>query len=465
MVRGTSVGSLTDMKCPDKIVNLHAPRKISGGTLLPSMDQVFVVLDTNIFMHYTWFLEYPWQEHEELHGKMVTLVFVRPVIDELNDHKDKHPRGGVRKRCLRVLTWVYENLSDTMGTDIKVGSNLFARLDMKSYSSQISVLADDRILEYAQGYGEDIVVCTHDHNMKIYARSHRISVVEPSAGQRITEEEETELQAAQKELQILKNRLPRLSVETPGGEVRYAQTNLPLDSKKFISDRLTALNVCRPAKVDLFPFADIQNVIAVQNAPGIDDYDPAEVEEYRVGLMQALALSIVLGEQICASPIVQLSVSNSGTCPATKVKVRIEGPPSVLIFSLDEFILPPLPPRPKRGLVKWLTPPTAATSGSRYVRRPPGITFAASDSTATWSANRIAHHETLHIPEFLVLRTRPDADEKFGLEVSIFADELPHLQKFSIPVKLAEESDEDVRRVDWITDELRKHFDENRKSL
>lgn len=423
-----------------------------------TMNHVYVVLDSMTVMHYTWFADYPWQDHPEFNGKKVIIVFVRPMIEELDKHKDTHKRGNVRKRCRNTLGWIEENLGGKMGAEVEVKAGLFARADFKQYTRHRAVRTDDRILEFAKERDVSVTICSGDYTLRLMAQENGLKAVTPLEAQRITDEEETELQEAQKELDVFKNRLPKLSISSKDRQIQYAKASLPFASDTFLHERIIELTEgLHPSEMlhrtSAFPFLEVRPAMF----SSMHEYDPGEVKHYQERLQRILRESLVLAERVCASPLVKLNISNVGTSPATMVEVLITVPEGFTVTDLDELTFPKLPKRPRRRLDigHFVYPP-------RHLNHPrpePNVTFITRENLGVWRAKVMSHHKTLRVPPFLILRDVEATLDEFGLEVAVVASELPRRDVLNIPIKLAEPSDIDEERVKWIAEKLLSHFE------
>jgi predicted ribonuclease YlaK len=76
------------------------------------MTAIFV--DTNIFLHYQFFVDIPWAK---LYGKGFQLVLTLTVINELDKHK-RNPNPKTAARAKQVLSRINELLKDPGGFPI-----------------------------------------------------------------------------------------------------------------------------------------------------------------------------------------------------------------------------------------------------------------------------------------------------------------------------------------------------------
>lgn len=423
------------------------------------MNHVYVVLDSMAVMHYTWFEDYPWHDHPEFKSKKVIIVFVRPVVEELDRHKDSHKRGNVRKRCKKALGWIDENLGGKMGAEVEIKTDLFALADFKLYTGHQAVRTDDRILEFAMERDESVTICSGDYTLRLMAKENGLKAVTPLDVQRITDDEETELQGALKELEVLKSRLPKLSVSVTGNEIQYSRVSLPFTTDEYYFERFNALTAgLQPPEV-LRHVGGLNTLEASERMfTYMHRYDPREVERYKEQLQHALKESLALLELVCASPQVDLHISNEGTCSATDVEVMITAPEGFTIIRLDEFELPKMPKLPKKVLERL----DGVIFAPRFPNQPlpePNTTFRTEKNVGVWRAKKMSHHKTFQVPPFLVLGDTKRTFDDYGLEVAALASELPKRTLVNMPVKLSERSDVDERRLKWIAEKLTRHFE------
>lgn len=170
-----------------------------------------IVLDSNILLHYRNFEDIPWSE--EIGCDDITFVLTAMVIEEIDEKKDNE-KGKIQKRAKAVSSRIAEILLDgsTCKFPIMYLDNAYAtdderrlyHLDRNDNQILFDVMKSDLDKE-------NVTVVSSDNNMLIRAKNQGFKIHRLNDGYRLKEElskEEKEAQAAIKELERLKNRMP-----------------------------------------------------------------------------------------------------------------------------------------------------------------------------------------------------------------------------------------------------------------
>lgn len=183
-------------------------------------------LDTNTFLHFQRFDTVDWTK--VLGAQQVCLMLTSTVMEELDRHKDDPKNPGRQKRVKDILSKLGDILpTDTAGVRVPVGQNPHVELqelldepniDLKAFglSSQKSdhcILAS--ILDFRNAHPEaTICLITRDFPLHRKALQLKISVVNPEGKINPLADfstEAVERRRLERELQELKNRLPKLT--------------------------------------------------------------------------------------------------------------------------------------------------------------------------------------------------------------------------------------------------------------
>jgi hypothetical protein len=196
-------------------------------------------LDTNVFLHFQMFDTVDWPQ--VLGAQNVCLMLTTTVMEELNRHKDDARNPGRQKRAKEILSKLDDILpTDAAGISVPVCQNVTlqevlgapdvdwkaARLDpQKGDDYLLASILDFR----AANPGAIICLITRDFPVRRKALGQNIPVVNPEG--RIDPVGDLSPEAAEqrkrdRELQELKNRIPRLTVgffdEAKGQAVQHA---------------------------------------------------------------------------------------------------------------------------------------------------------------------------------------------------------------------------------------------------
>ena len=110
----------------------------------------YYYLDTNTFLHYTFFTDIDWCE--ALNLKKVTLVMCYPVLKELERQKIYNPKGNLRKRSAKVVREINSRLDAGVHSTLRKNVNLEftkKRIDIDWDKEELNPdIIDDYIIAY-----------------------------------------------------------------------------------------------------------------------------------------------------------------------------------------------------------------------------------------------------------------------------------------------------------------------------
>lgn len=414
------------------------------------MSKFYVVPDTNILLHFEAWQDYPWQKHPDLQGHEVIVVFVKPVIEELDRLKDG-PKDSFRKRCRAVLSFIEKNRNGDGRVPQRVSEGLYWCMQMYAPSAAGAFSNDERIVKFAAELpGDPKFLLSNDYTPRILAGYAGLRGLEP-VGTRLTSPEETELAKARKELDAYKNRLPKLDVRVQDGaqEVRFSPLELFESKIVFVQRRLTAF-------VEPISRAALTGNAMFQVSAG-------ELAAYRSRLEEALSASYQAAMRLVSSPKLKVELCNRGNSSASHVDVKVIAPKGYTVVDLASFRYPALPTSPGSLAIR----PSDAEQVkllSKLVKQGEARTVAAgpelriSRNVATYYLDRLPH-DNYAVPLPAVSIQAPDggALPQFGLSVEILCAEYPGPQKFKIPVRVDAPSQEDEERLVAIWEGLMAH--------
>jgi hypothetical protein len=136
---------------------------------------------------------------------------------------------------------------------------------------------------------------------------------------------------------------------------------------------------------------------------------------------------------------IKLRVKNTGTLPATDVRMRLTFPPNVSVYEDND--LPPPPNCP--------TPPQLALRGegnlASMIRNPENYGLVSrmptriSDdrSSLYFDVEKLQHNYTINVPSFTALLETEENIKSFEIDYFITADELPQAVKKKLPIEVA----------------------------
>jgi len=212
----------------------------------------YLVLDSNILLHYRSFEDIPWPE--ELGCGEVTIVLTAMVLEEIDKKKDQE-KGKIQKRAKAVASRIGEILIDGKTSKYQVvflDSAYATEEERRQYhldSNDNQVLFD--VMKSDMDLG-DVVVVSSDNPMLIRAKQRGLKIHKLDDKYRLKEElskEEKEAQAAISELARLKSRLPepKLIFEDGGNHIQIKRV-AAFDIEEEVKARMNELRHRWPLK-------------------------------------------------------------------------------------------------------------------------------------------------------------------------------------------------------------------------
>jgi len=383
--------------------------------MTPAREQAFVVPDTNIFMHYTDWQSYPWTNHAELQDRDVIVVFVKPVIEELDANKESNGSGNVQARCRRLLGWIEANLRDDAPLQIRPG--LAVRLDLNFYPDHDRLKNDERILEYAKEQPGDTYVLSNDFTMRLQARHQSLTPLVPSATNRFSDsEEKNRIAELEQQVKDLKHRGPKLSV-TPSpsdGPIFFKPTTLPWDVLHFV------------AHIQGKWKERLKDQTADSHDIGYNSLFPKDRDEF-IQIITRLAIKAHHDfNKLLGGSALAMKIRNDGSSAATHLEARIDAPDGVAFINhADAIHLPELPRTPSSRLAIMAFPRTAVAKDSASPK------WRIEGNTASFSAGRLAQRTETALPTLRIVSKENEILSGTLIEIELICEEFD-LQKLTL---------------------------------
>lgn len=202
---------------------------LTRDTVGPGATRVLAFVDTNVLLHYRFFRDVDWAN--ELGADEVTLVFAPVVVEELDERKYDGPRR-TRARAKKVLKALKglglsatpRNLRpgvDILALDEEPTDALFVRHRLQPRINDDRLLASVLAFAPSQAGNSVINVLTADMGLSLKAATRQITVASPDERLRRDDEPdetERELEAARRELAVLRAKAPKLKLTFAGEE-------------------------------------------------------------------------------------------------------------------------------------------------------------------------------------------------------------------------------------------------------
>lgn len=343
------------------------------------MEKLYILPDSNIFMHYTNWQDYPWLSHPEFQGKHLTVVFSAPVIEELNRNKDTNARNAIQRRCRTLLSWLEKNLGGRRGEELEVRPGLSCALDMFRYDTHRGKNPDERLIEYANERMPSAVIFSHDAGLRLGALETGIQAVDPLAEQRFPDNEGSEISRLRSELKKYENRTAKLRLSSPQGFLHFCPQNLPVSLEEFVDERV------RAHRADMAG----RKGIAVENFL-------SEMASYA-------KIAYISFTRVLHSARFELVICNEGTAPVESAKVVVTADEGPLVE--EPLMCLALPDQPERPAENTYIGPSFSSPPLK-----PGQTWRAkpnwsrvSGTKASYVMGSLLHGDEVHLPELALV--------------------------------------------------------------
>lgn len=330
-------------------------------------------LDTNIFLHFVFFDEIPWNE---LVNDDYRIIIAPVVIAELDKQK-RHHVSKIASRAKSVLNKVEFILEHPNSYPLdyltsRPHEQTFDKFNLYSSEQDDSLLAS--IKEYTESKeGTRVLLVTHDTGPFLKAISLGIDAIKMDERFLMPSEksdEQKEIEKLRKELNGFKNAIPKLSLSFVGGtNVLTADMN-PMDetvenylSKRFLAEigDLSALeyideDTFRKITVEkIKASSDLREKSALQallispfptlSKEQVDEYN-RDLKSYQENYHSYLSQCFARERIISLSLLINLQLDNSGTSPADDIDVQLHFPDGFKLMEESDLPKDAHKPRP-----------------------------------------------------------------------------------------------------------------------
>lgn len=317
-----------------------------------------------------------------LQADAVRLLVPRVTFKELDKHKSSHANSRIRDRARKVLTYLEEMIGS--GGEIREGVTLrflprMPDLDFHQYGLNESWNDDLLIASALECKLSDIeretFLITHDTGARLTCRHLEIRTLELPDKYRLPaelDENEKENQRLRRELQQLKNALPKISVGFSNGSEQTAHFEIQApeaENENGIADRLRQLKemnppMTRPTESDqpettsalLSRFSGPRLLAGAVSDAEYSRYN-RELEHYLTQYEKYLRDLLAARNRSKRTIEFALSVSNTGSAPAEDVDVHFHFPDGFTLFVEEKrprFPVEPSPPPKPRNAIEMM---------------------------------------------------------------------------------------------------------------
>lgn len=334
----------------------------------------YLLLDTNIYLHYRDFEQINWSKIVDCND--FAILVPRMVIGEIDKHKDG-PKSKLKNRARAVSSKFAEYFLETRAQKkVNLIDIDYPSKELMSTHNLKFEINDDVIIGSALSFSnkEDIIVISTDNTLLIKAKSHGFKYLRGIPDEYLISEEKTEeekeLERLNKEVESYRNRqpLPKLTFEDGKTELHLKRHKL-YDINKEVEKRMIYLKLENPYEsknekvydesvaTPLFNanlFNQIQSIDNARNKLFSDDqinlYNQ-ELDEYFVEYEKYLRLKLEKENLDNQVQEIKFFIHNEGTAETGNMNIFLEFPNNVKLYNKDSCILKENfePEKPKLG--------------------------------------------------------------------------------------------------------------------
>ncbi len=416
------------------------------------MATLYVIPDTNVFLHFRRpdLLDWPaiaGTDH-------VCVLLVSPVLRELDQHKNSGRDPVLRQRAQDISEWIRTHLEpagDEHGVEIHVREPrawppdldpsvmddrlIAAALEQREAAREVAILSDDTLVLAK-------CIAAGLRSLRPRAQDRRSQDADPRA---------VRIKKLEQELQAERSKRPALRIEWEEGGAPLLVRLAPPNLSDMLNDAdLGAQHpkVPMPEAVDRRQWVHLVQKWGFQPSPSqISEYNQMLTEFHRaydLWRKEETATRTLRANSFTLMPV----VTNTGTTPATDVRVVLELPSGarVLASSGDAGVLtsPPAPPGRfgSRQPHKPAVPRWPSFAYDQFVlERPPGLddpswpTASVARDSVTFVLSKVQQGDRVKLRPFKVYSEDTDRSA-FALKGTVRCDELPAPSPLKLVVKL-----------------------------
>lgn len=302
----------------------------------------YLVLDTNVFLHYKDFEQIDWKS---LVGDDVTICVAQFVLGEIDKHKDQ-ARGKIQKRAKKISARFSEIFLKEVSVQINIevmDNPPSSAFNDEQYHKDIN---DDWIILsalYSTYPDADIVMVSGDNGILLKAKRHGLGYLLMPGTLLLAEEpsdEEKEIKQLKQQIAKYENRLPEPKVEFED-ETDLLKITKPtfVDIQKELKeyeDQLKASHAYQP----ITDRKDLNGLFAMSSSLNLTYSTPAQRKEYNEELdeyfkKKVMLKQVQLWKQLLEQRFVELDLwlCNVGTASLGDTIIFITIPDDVAIYT------------------------------------------------------------------------------------------------------------------------------------
>jgi len=338
----------------------------------------YIFLDTNIFLHFRFFVEIPWHS---LFGDPYQIVLAPVVVDELDKHK-RHQNGKIASRAKKVLARIESIVSDPDSFPLQYltkrpALETFKRLQLDRQEQDDCILA--AIVEFGVNYDdEEIIFISNDTGPRFRASSLGIRTGKlPESLQNPSEvsDEQKQIHKLVQENNKLKNAIPKISLTFEDGTTVFKGKLSPFQNpeeecidhlyrdivgkyQEMENEDLERKNQEINEKLNsVTNVMERLRLLSQKNALGFNQITEEQVETYNRELndffteyREYLKKDYKYNKLLSLKLPIDLRIRNEGNAPAVDIDIWLHFPDGFKLLNEDDFPDRPEKPIPPKKL-------------------------------------------------------------------------------------------------------------------
>lgn len=358
----------------------------------------YLLLDTNILLHYQRLDYVNWQEVAE--ASDVTLLLSQVTLTELEEVRYKHAKRKIRERATTLSKWLSRLLDNPVPIEIKANTYIEfihtdPQIDIGRHQLSTTNLDDQLIATYldlAGRGGDNLYVVTNDLPLRAKLRAREIPTIRLNDKYLLPnepDEVEAELVKVRKELRKLQGAIPSLEIlhSNHGHKREYILLGYSTGSiAELVRKKREELPLYDLDKASYYGTGYSAQINILKK--NYNDKLGAFFEKYKAYLISKISYPV------------ELTIRNVGRSPATNIDVEITFSDDITLSTILGEVEKPSPPKRPNFRVTW---------GRAIVRPavPPPATHKAYNNfvdiinrTAHYHLDEIKHNCSVGLPGF-----------------------------------------------------------------
>lgn len=329
-------------------------------------ETIWLVLDTNVYLHFAWFEDIPWKDILQREfgyvDKEIGVVVPVKVLQELSDKKDSE-RGKIQKRAKKVSSFLCDVfLSGKKGKVSMCTIPLPKDKDFDDINFHLSNSDDIIVLSVINSdISSNSIIVSGDGPMLLKAKESNLRFYKLDDKYRLNEElteNEKKIKELEKELASYRNRLSDIKVlfKDNNDHIEIKRTHFDKDKNELLDAYRKDLESAHPCKCkpdqDIAytnPLAILHNSEYLFPADSFDEYN-RDREKYIKDSLYKKELEIIADRQKQTFKELSFYIDNNGTASSGNINIELYFPQEIILYRKPASVHYEKPIEPKLGI-------------------------------------------------------------------------------------------------------------------